>query len=233
MADTVQGTRFQVGNGATPELFTDLAGIKSIGGPSLSNPTLDATDILDEFRQKISAKLCDSGQMSLDLHFDARTANDQDALVDKLIAGGAQSNYAICWSNLNANETTIDVVDTIDDELDTAAAHGWHTGQPIRFTTDNTLPGSTPQIVVGVTYYARYVDADTIQVHPTNADAVADTNQIDFTGVGAGINKITFGTTWTFAALVQDAGPGGDVGDALATTLTIEISDTVSITGGP
>ena len=231
MADTAQGTRFQVGDGATPELFTDLAGVKKIGGASLSNPTIPATDLLDEAVQRISSKLCDCGQVSLDLHFDARAANDQDALVDKVIAGSGQSNYVICWSNLDANTTAINNVDTVDDELDTLAAHGWHTGQPIRFTTDGTLPTSVPQIVVGKTYFAGYVDADSITVHLTNADAVAGANAIDFTVAGASNNNVTFGTRWTFAALVQGASPSGDAGDALAATLNFEISDTVGIVG--
>ena len=231
MADTAQGTRFQVGDAATPELFTDLAGVKKIGGVSLSNPTIDATDLLDSARQKISAKLCECGPVALDLHFDALSTGDQDALVDKIIAGGGQSNYVICWSNLDANTTAISVVDTVNDELDTVAAHGWHTGQPIRFTTDGTLPTSTPQIVVGTTYFAGYIDADSITVHLTNADAVAGANKIDFTAAGVSNNNVTFGTVWSFAALVQSATPSGDSGDALAATLNFEISDTVGITG--
>jgi len=227
MADTAQGTRFQVGDGATPELYTDLAGVKSISGPSLANPTVDATGLLDMARRKISKQLCECGPVVLGLHFDACSANDQDALVDKVIAGSGESNYMVCWSNLDANSMAINNVDTVNDQLDFVAAHGLHTGQPIRLTTDGALPTSTPQVVVGTTYFAGYTDADSITVHLTNADAVAGANKIDFTAAGASNNNVTFGTKWGFAALVQGATPSGTAGEPLAATLNFEISDSV------
>jgi len=61
------------------------------------------------------------------------------------------------------------------------------TGEEIRFTTDNTLP---PPLVAGTTYYAIRVNATTIMVATTLANAEAGT-QIDITGVGAGTQTVT------------------------------------------
>jgi len=314
MADKAQHTLLQYGDAATPEKFKTLGEVITITGPALSNPTLDASNLDDTARDKISGGIVDAGQVVLGLKLDGATTSDHDALIDKIIAGPAASNYALCWSNFvarelaissvsvagdsmdtavdhqlrtgqavrfmttdtlpdplaeattyyairtdrntfqvatthalafagtqvvltdvgagthqvscgAAKELTISAVDTAAETVDSSAAHGLHTGQPIRFLTSGTLPAP---LVEGTTYYAIYVDADTIKIAATNALAFAGT-AVNLTADGAGTRRITAGSKWTFAASVVEAGPAASVGEAVDGDLTFDVTDTVTI----
>jgi hypothetical protein len=70
----------------------------------------------------------------------------------------------------------------------TETAHGLATGLPIRLSTTGTLPAG---LATATTYYVIRVDADTIQLATTYANAVAGTN-IDITAAaGAGTHTLT------------------------------------------
>ena len=234
MADTAQLTLLQVGNGEAEaaEKFTTLAGVTGISGPGISNPTVDATTLSDTARQKISSELVDSGQVTLDLLFDAVMTGDQNALVDKVVAGAVASNYQLCFSNLLDEPVGITVaytVDQPDDQLDLSEdPHGIRTGQPLIVAATVTMPTG---LVAGTTYYAIYVDTDSIQVAATNALAVTGT-QIDLTGAGAGDLNLTYGTCYRFSALCSDCQITSAVGEVLTATLTLDVDGTITIFNG-
>lgn len=75
------GTQFKRGNGATPtEVFTSIANVTSIGGPSRTRETIDVTahDSTDGWMEFIGG-LKDGGEISLDLNYDpAETTHDLD-----------------------------------------------------------------------------------------------------------------------------------------------------------
>lgn len=76
----------------------------------------------------------------------------------------------------------VDTVDTVNDELD-IAAHPFRTEGPVRVFPVGV--GVMPTgITAGQLYYARSVTADSISLHPTAADATADTNRVDITAAG-------------------------------------------------
>ena len=229
MAYKAQQTTLQYGDAATPEKFAALGLITSISGPSFSNPTVDASDLDDTIRDKISSGLCDSGQVTLNVNFDARTANTQDTVfIDRIIAGTAAGNFAINWSNVAQTTTqlTVSSVDTVANDVTTSVSHGLHTGQPIRIASSTTVPAG---LVAATTYYAIYVDADELSFALTNALAVAGT-AIDITGEGEGTITITKGSKAIFPAVVTDAAPTANLGEALTGTITLDVTGAVTLT---
>lgn len=69
-ADLGYGTKFQTGNGASPEVFTDLAFVTSITPPGMSRDSIDSSHMQspDEWRQFI-AGMKDAGEVTLELNF--------------------------------------------------------------------------------------------------------------------------------------------------------------------
>lgn len=59
-----QGSKLQISNGASPEVFNNVGGLKSIGGPNGSATEIDTTD-LDAEARTIQMGLPDEGQVSL------------------------------------------------------------------------------------------------------------------------------------------------------------------------
>lgn len=82
--------------------------------------------------------------------------------------------------------TRITAVDAVANTIE-VKKHRLRTEAPIRFDTLGTLPAG---LVEGTLYYARRIDADTISVHPTAADATANTNAIDITDAGTGRSSV-------------------------------------------
>lgn len=77
-------------------------------------------------------------------------------------------------------------VNTTSDEITTNSAHGWATGQAIELTTTGSLPAATPALALATIYYARVTSSTKITLHPTLADANANTNKINLTSSGSG-----------------------------------------------
>jgi len=87
-----------------------------------------------------------------------------------------------------------DTFDFVDADVSVAADeitetnHGLDTGLPVRLTTTGTLPTG---LATGTTYYVIRVDADTISLATTYANAIAGT-AIDITGAaGGGTHSLT------------------------------------------
>lgn len=82
------GTAFQIGNGATPEVFTSIAEVVAIGGPGLAMEVVDVTShgSAGAFREKVGG-LLDGGDITLDLNFVPTAATHKEAV------GGLLYNY--------------------------------------------------------------------------------------------------------------------------------------------
>lgn len=65
-----KGTLLKMGDGAGTEVFTTIAEVKSIGGPSFASDTIDVTshDSPGAYREFI-ASLIDPGELSFDINF--------------------------------------------------------------------------------------------------------------------------------------------------------------------
>ena len=82
------GTLFQIGNGATPEIFTTVAEVTNISGPGLSQEAIDVTShgSAGAFREKVGG-LKDGGEITLDLNYVPTGATHKNAV------GGLLYNY--------------------------------------------------------------------------------------------------------------------------------------------
>lgn len=69
------GALIQKGDGASPENFVSILGVKSISGPDISRDTHDTTDMLSpsQFREFIGG-LVDAGEVSFDANWLPREA---------------------------------------------------------------------------------------------------------------------------------------------------------------
>ncbi|HUV67482.1 MAG TPA: hypothetical protein VMW24_26560 [Sedimentisphaerales bacterium] len=225
-AHAAQGTEIQSGDGGgPPELFTTIGKVTNIAGPNLHNPVIDGTGLEDAWRIYISSGLVGVDAVVLTVLFDPDTVEIHDTLVDRAIASSSD-NYIICWSNLTANnfafvpaDVTV-VADTIDEN-----AHGLHQGQPVQVGTDDTLPDP---LVANTTYYVIWTNANVFQLALTNADAVAGT-QIVLLDQGVGNHALYYGQKFSFAAYIDDASPEGTLGEALTGTISMQVTDTMSV----
>ena len=133
------------------------------------------------------------------------------------------------WSDTFA---TTDV-DTTTDEI-TIASHELHTTEPVRVSSTDTLPAP---LIAGTTYYAINVDANTIQLAASVADAESGTD-IDLTTVGVGTHTIQAYNVdpdvIQLAASVADAQSGTEINltSVGVGTHTIQTYDTYERTNG-
>lgn len=73
----------------------------------------------------------------------------------------------------------------------TAAGHDLEAGSAVvLWTTVEDLPLTSPVLVEGDVYYAGTISASTFKLYPTEADAVAETNAIDFVDAGSGTHTV-------------------------------------------
>ena len=96
-AFTGVGTQLQVGNGASPEVFTKIEELLTIGGPELSTEQVEVTSLDSTGGYKeYKPGLRDGGQVSFDMNWIASTLQEQ---VRDDISDGTARNYKIVWPN--------------------------------------------------------------------------------------------------------------------------------------
>lgn len=81
---------------------------------------------------------------------------------------------------------------------------------PVTFTTNNTLPTTTPQIYSGITYYAKVSLLNQIALYTTPQDATNGVNQYAITNAGVGVNTAFIQNTWALASLAFKFVPSFD-----------------------
>jgi hypothetical protein len=82
----------------------------------------------------------------------------------------------------------VTAIDTATEQL-TCGTHGFTTGQEVVATAvrGDSFPAATPSLRNG-SYFARAVSLTAVKLYQTSADAIADTNAIDFNGsIGTGV----------------------------------------------
>lgn len=78
MAIESQGTEIQIGNAASPEVFTKIAKVVDFDGPDGAAAVIDVSTLDSTFREKIMG-LPDEGQISMNLVFDPDDTSGQNA----------------------------------------------------------------------------------------------------------------------------------------------------------
>lgn len=104
------GTTLQVGDGASPEIFSTIAEVLTIGGPEISSEDIEVTnmDSPSGFKEFISG-LTDAGAITFDANWIKSTQQTQ---VRDDVGAGTARNYRITWpdspatiANFNARAT--------------------------------------------------------------------------------------------------------------------------------
>lgn len=89
----------------------------------------------------------------------------------------------ICFGGRTGKAVTF----TVSGSLVNLTNHGLRDGKGVAFTSTGALPaGLTPS----TTYYVRWVNVNAFTLHPTQADALANTNIIAFTTTGSGTHTV-------------------------------------------
>ncbi len=67
---TGMGVQFETGDGASPEVFTKVAEVLSVGGPTVNRDVIEAThtDSLDNYKEFLSG-LTDGGEVTVTMNF--------------------------------------------------------------------------------------------------------------------------------------------------------------------
>lgn len=102
MADTATaalGTILAVGDGATPEVFTKIARVKDIDGPSMSRDTIDTTHQLSTGGTKeFLASLADGGEVTFDIGYNPSSAtHDQTTGLLKFMGETTTRNWKLVF----------------------------------------------------------------------------------------------------------------------------------------
>lgn len=101
---------------------------------------------------------------------------------------------------------TISSIDTGTDLITIPSSFTTNDVYPVVFTTEGTIPASTPTIVSGTTYYLRAFSATTFKVYASDANARSDTSAFNITSSGSGTNYAT--VTYSHEIASIDTGTG-------------------------
>ena len=223
-----QGTLLQYGDGGAPEAFSSVSHVKSITGPAISNAVVEVTALDDLGKEYISSGLYHGGEVTFTMVFDPLEGSNQLSLAVR--DSDTILNWALCWPNFAENELAFAVGDVNVTPADTITenAHGLHTGQPIRFSSDGTPEDLPDPLVSNVTYYVIWVDANTYAVAATNALAIAGT-KITLTDAGTGNHSAWHGDKYLFAGNALSCTPSGAVGGAIEGSMTLNVTGTLTL----
>jgi hypothetical protein len=108
---------------------------------------------------------------------------------------GEFENLSVLWpyastalgSLITPQSQAVSALNTTSDQL-TVTGHGLSTGAAVlvHMSTGGTLPAASPSLSQTTTYYVRAVDANTLQLHDTEAHASANTDKVNFSDSGTG-----------------------------------------------
>jgi phage tail sheath protein FI len=121
-------------------------------------------------------------------------------------------NFGSTANGATASIATIEAAsaDQATNQLETDAAHGFATGDKIALTLSGAFAPFAAQ-----DYFVRVIDTDSITLHPTEADALADSNVVAFDA--SQVSAASGGMTFTRAAVAPNtffiAGHGLSNGD--------------------
>ena len=97
-----RGTTIGVGDAASPEVYTTIANVESIGGPSSSTGDIEITD-LSSTAKEFLLDLVDHGTVSLAVNLDPNNTQHDQLRSDN--AAGTARNYRITFASASPNVT--------------------------------------------------------------------------------------------------------------------------------
>lgn len=102
---------------------------------------------------------------------------------DKRVALAAGILRTLADMQNGAVPFTVSAIDTATDIITFTGVHSFLNGEPVHVASTGGLPGG---VLDSQYYYARSTAADKITLHPTEADALANTNIVNITSAGSG-----------------------------------------------
>lgn len=123
-AKGTQGTLLQRGDGAGTEVFTTIAEVLSIKGPSETTAELEVTS-MDSSQKEFISDLPDSGEVSFEMNFVGNSASQQGLRTD-LRAGTVRNFKLILNDQQTTGKTTIafsGIVKSLDLSADKGSAY--------------------------------------------------------------------------------------------------------------
>ena len=92
------GSAFKLGDAASPEVFTTVAEVLSIGGPDITAEEIEVTslDSAGGYKEYITG-LKDGGTVALEMNW--IKSNSQQTSMRDLVDSGTQRNYEIAFSD--------------------------------------------------------------------------------------------------------------------------------------
>jgi len=189
MANAAQGTLFQIGDASgSPEKYATLTEVTSITGGSVTNPTIDATTLENDWRTYISSKLPDAGEVAISVNWEPDSS--LHATMIGLAEGGTAGTYQICWPDWMPAETSGTFTAATNDIVTTGSAHSLATGDMCRVSNSGgALPAG---LAASTTYYAGVISSTTLKLYATQAAAITTGTAVDITGTGTGTHTIHY-----------------------------------------
>lgn len=103
-ATSTAGVKLQRGDGGGPEVFTTIAEITNVSGPSESAAQIDVTSF-DSTSREFIAGLRDGGEISFDFNFVGSNLQQQGLRAD--LGAGAKRNFKLILNDHLTTPTTI------------------------------------------------------------------------------------------------------------------------------
>lgn len=95
------GTTFARGDGASPEAFTTVGDVVSLGGPQIQKDEIEIT-ALDSTAKEFLGALDDPGELSLELNWNPQ--DTQHVALRQDAEGTAQRNYRIVFNDVSSTQ---------------------------------------------------------------------------------------------------------------------------------
>lgn len=149
------------------------------------------TDIHTLTTSTVTGESLGSGSVSIAAN--SKTVIGSDTKFGSIFVSG--DSFTI-YAQENTASKAVSSIDTGTDIITTSASHGLSNGAPVRMSA-TAAPGGTTNDYI---YYIQELTATTLSLHPTPADAEADTNKIDITDAGSSVNLVhisDIGNTFT------------------------------------
>jgi hypothetical protein len=119
-----------------------------------------------------------------------------ESLIVEFEPAGEFENLSVLWpfaatllgSLVSPQALLVSAINLGTEQLTIPTGNGLVTADDVlvHVETGGVLPAATPALTQTTRYFVRVIDATTVQLHPTAADATNNTNAINFTGSGTG-----------------------------------------------
>lgn len=202
------GTTIQLSDGTSPPttIWTAVAEVVRLQNVGLKRTMIDASNLLSPgVAKEFIAGLIESQSFTAEMNYLPVGATQKDLITNATAAAASAFRpWRIVLPDFGASTATVSAVNTSTGVITTSANHNWLTAQPVTFT--NAGGGLPAGITLGTVYWLRVLSATTFQIHPSPADASANTNKVVPSTSGSGTNTVNGTSNYSFSAATEMVG---------------------------